>query len=96
MTKRMQELLLEAGKALLDGRDPFSDAFLSEHKVTFMECRTLSKQMATAVIGYTSGDEFVQAEVEGSCGAHLTGLDAGAVLRILRGRRASKMLEELK
>jgi hypothetical protein len=95
LTQRLKELLLEAGKALLDGRDPFSDAFLSEHKVSFQECRNLSNAMATAVIGYAWGDEHTQAEVEGSCGAHLTALDAGGVLHILRLRRASKVLENL-
>lgn len=43
---RTKPLLLLAAAALDDGRDPFSDAFLSEHGVTLDECYGLSEQLA--------------------------------------------------
>ncbi len=46
---RVDVLAIEAAKALEDGRDPFSTAFLVEHMVTADECFALSERIATAV-----------------------------------------------
>lgn len=46
MSDRSTDLLIAAAEALDGGRDPFSDAFLSEHSVSLDECFALGEQLA--------------------------------------------------
>lgn len=45
---RMTELMHLAADALDEGMDPFNQAFLAEHDVTFDECMSLAEMLATA------------------------------------------------
>lgn len=47
--RRMTFLLRRAANALVDGRDPFSTAFLVENDVTYDECMEMSDAIATAI-----------------------------------------------
>ena len=50
-TARNKELLLKAAKALGEGIDPFSHAWLSENEVTFDECFGLSDAISVIIKG---------------------------------------------
>lgn len=52
MNERTKELLSLAAETFADGADPFSDAFLREHKVTLDECVGLSELIAVLIKGY--------------------------------------------
>lgn len=45
---RREDLVLKAAKAMIDGMDPFSTTFLSEHNVTLDECYTMGEDLAMA------------------------------------------------
>ncbi len=48
----MEELLLAAAECFKDGRSPFEDDWLVEHKVTYTECMDLSDLIGTACEHY--------------------------------------------
>lgn len=63
-TERMDILLHEAAKAYLDGRDPFSTAFLVTHQITNTECGDLADKIAEAILGWSTINRYAAAMSE--------------------------------
>lgn len=95
---RVDDLLTAAAEVFDDGRDPFTDAFLVEHKVTLDECMTLSEHIATAIRSYVrlSPRDRARAAVRDMLPAgvadhfdHLTAMqDATEAMRLHNDQRA--------
>lgn len=47
---RIDQLLIESAKHLLDGKDPFHESFLVEHNVTLDEVLDMSDQIALCIL----------------------------------------------
>lgn len=61
--KRSKELLRKMAEALQDGRDPFTQEWLSEHEVTLDECFNLSDVVALLIKGYLASSKEDQHKI---------------------------------
>jgi hypothetical protein len=71
MTTRSIELLKTAADALLDGRDPFCDSWLSDNDVTLDECMTLAEQLAAGATILAWAMEHPKQALGAVNGAHM-------------------------
>lgn len=91
---RFTELLGAAAEALLDGRDPFSDHFLDEHKVTLDECHDLSKTIGVIIQGFLASPKDVQNEIR-IRGVAKGEIEPEAIEYAISKQRAGKTLNDL-